>query len=170
MRSPTILLASGLVLVGCVITACSAPELRRRPSSSSCKASDDDCPGASSKSRTDSSDDELGLPEAALAEDQEEPPREALAATDERTSDAGTTTTSSDGGAATVKPALNETNACWAGTLNAFVEKNGCYQRKSDAMWFQCGFDTASQKNAWFRNVVDGVGRFGTCSSLHPLK
>jgi hypothetical protein len=65
---------------------------------------------------------------------------------------------------------LDASNACWSGTLNAWVELNGCYQRKSDGIWFQCHLDTASGSNLWFRNVVDGVGPFGTCTSVHPLE
>jgi hypothetical protein len=155
------------VLIGCALVACSAPEARR---SAVCQEGEDNCAPARQKKRADPPRTELGTPEPARAEDQEQPPP--------RTStpvkiegDAGETRPANGDAGTTIPstPVLDASNACWSGTLAAWVELNGCYERRSDGIWFQCGLDTASQSNLWFRNVVDGVGRFGTCSSLHPL-
>jgi hypothetical protein len=167
------LLAS--VVVWSALFACSAPEA---PSRWTCQ--EDNCTtDTKANKRVDSRKTEIGLPEAALPEDQEQPP--ATTPTSGIPKDAGTmppeqrdggTTGAEDHDAGPPTPAppvLNASNACWSGTLQAWVEVSGCYQRKSDGMWFQCGFDTSSQSNLWFRNVVNGVGRFGPCSSLHPL-
>jgi hypothetical protein len=167
MQSRFLWLMSTIFLVVSSVDACSAPELRRR--APACSEGDDDCASKRQTSRSDSSGSELGLPEPARAEDQEEPPPEAL--NDNVDEDGGTSLRDGgDAGPSLSTPTLAASNACWSGTLSAWVERNGCYQRRSDGMWFQCGFDVPSQSNLWFRNVVDGVGRFGPCSSLHPLK
>jgi hypothetical protein len=168
MRSRFLRLVSTIFLVVSAVGACSAPEPRRQ--SPVCPEGEEDCAAAPrQKSRTEPSGSELGLPEPARAEDQEEPPPEASnGSVDE---DGGTRLRDGgDAGPPSSTPTLDASNACWSGTLGAWVEPNGCYQRRSDGMWFQCGFDVPSQSNLWFRNVVNGAGRFGPCSSLHPLK
>lgn len=159
------LVFAAVVVAGGVI-ACGSPEWASR--TASCGEGEDNCV-TQSKKRSPSTT-QIGLPEPARPEDQEEPPPSeadgdagAMALSND---DAGTSSPPSTSPSA---PTLNASNACWSGTLSAWVEVNGCYQRKSDGIWFQCGFDTPSQSNLWFRNVVDGTGRFGLCSSLHPL-
>jgi hypothetical protein len=60
-------------------------------------------------------------------------------------------------------PAAPPAGSCWSGTLGMYLEPLGCYARKQDGMWFQC------KDTLWYRNVVDGVGPFGPCTSVHPL-
>jgi hypothetical protein len=56
--------------------------------------------------------------------------------------------------------------ACWAGTLREYLPPGGCYQRISDAVWFQCN------SSQWYRGITgDGAsGPFGTCSPSRPLQ
>jgi hypothetical protein len=174
-----------LLVVAGALFACAPTEAGHWTcSEDDCK---DDSPQKTSK-RPASSGQSLGEPMAALPEDQEQPPETAPKSTPApQTQNGGTVrhegaeagsppdVIDDDAGTWPTPPppppssVLDASNACWSGTLNAFVELNGCYQRQSDAMWFQCHLDTASQSNLWFRNVVDGVGPFGPCTSVHPL-
>jgi hypothetical protein len=119
------------------------------------------------KRRASATGTNIGLPEPARPEDQIDEP----SPTRTSSTDGGTTPQpGSDGGTpppptTTVKPPP-QPNMCYAGTLNQNLPHKACYQRKSDGMWFQCN----GPEQLWYRNVVNGVGPFGTCTELHPLQ
>ena len=156
-------LASVAAFLGGVV-ACAVPTTGTSPAG--CDDDDDKGCGASSETKKPrkTATNQLGLPEIALEEDQETPPPK----TTTMTSDAGSTPPPGTAPPPVPPPVVEVpvspvVGSCYAGTLSKYLEPSGCYQRKSDGMWFQC------KDTLWYRNVSNGVGPFGVCTSIHPL-
>jgi hypothetical protein len=177
---PSVVLASTLLALH---GGCDAPQPGSRPLT--CNAGDPGCPTPpqpeeSPDESSRNSGTQIGTPEPALPEDQYQPPASATKTThDAGAPDSGSTSVVNvvDAGGTlppVPPPTLDASNACWSQTLMSWVELNGCYQRIEDGMWFQCGFNTPTQSNAWFRYRPDASGHlapvFGPCSSAHPLQ
>lgn len=47
--------------------------------------------------------------------------------------------------------------------MNKTMEQGACVQSSADDVMYQC------HDGLWYRNVVNGKGRFGACTSIHTL-
>lgn len=170
MRSAVLLTFVGLLGIGAA-AACAVPVPTERES-----ACGDECGSKTTKKRKGSTTSLDGTPIEALAEDQEEPPPSVT----QPGEDAGSSSSSSSSSGSTpppdddppAPPPVDPTpepppqpvaGSCWSGTLSKYLEPGGCYQRKADGIWFQC------KEKLWYRNVNNGVGPFGVCTSVYPL-
>lgn len=61
------------------------------------------------------------------------------------------------------KPADAGGSGCWSPTMNKTMEQGACVQSSADDVMYQC------HDGLWYRNVVNGKGRFGACTSIHTL-
>lgn len=52
---------------------------------------------------------------------------------------------------------------CYSPTMGMTMEEKSCVQSSADDVMYQC------HAGLWYRNVVDGVGRYGACTSIHAL-
>jgi hypothetical protein len=61
------------------------------------------------------------------------------------------------------KPADAGGSGCWSPTMNKTMEQGSCVQSSADDVMYQC------HDGLWYRNVVNGKGRYGACTSIHAL-
>lgn len=52
---------------------------------------------------------------------------------------------------------------CYSPTMGKQMEEGSCVQSSADDVMYQC------HEGLWYRNVVNGKGRYGVCTSIHEL-
>lgn len=61
------------------------------------------------------------------------------------------------------RPADLGGDGCYSPTMGKTMEEKSCVQSSADDVMYQC------HAGSWYRNVVNGVGRYGACTSIHAL-
>ena len=61
------------------------------------------------------------------------------------------------------RPADLGGDGCYSPTMGMTMEEKSCVQSSADDVMYQC------HAGSWYRNVVNGVGRYGACTSIHAL-
>ncbi|MDB5218216.1 MAG: D-alanyl-D-alanine carboxypeptidase [Myxococcaceae bacterium] len=56
-----------------------------------------------------------------------------------------------------------DVGGCYSPTMGKTMEEKSCVQSSADDVMYQC------HAGSWYRNVVNGVGRYGACTSIHTL-
>lgn len=61
------------------------------------------------------------------------------------------------------RPADTGGTGCYSPTMGMTMDEKSCVQSSADDVMYQC------HAGLWYRNVVNGVGRYGACTSIHAL-
>ena len=61
------------------------------------------------------------------------------------------------------RPADLGGTGCYSPTMGMTMDEKSCVQSSADDVMYQC------HAGLWYRNVVNGVGRYGACTSIHAL-